>query len=352
MSNFNEHIIYRDPEQCLSEKVVERYLAGKLSDKEQAMVARHLEQCSFCSEAIEGSLLLKNPEKLGAISDSINSKINKKLLNKPAYLGAKVAAAAVVLTLFSVGIYGYLNFSNAERESMYAENFSKYPHTLNMDSVLGKLHKEEQIEAEPPMAANRQTQPSVAVVEESASEPVAAKDAEMDMVMAPPPPPPAAEKSTARRGATSVERMQSQTENKESAGAPTMEEAEIREVQISSTKSKENVFQKAITLFDKNQYPEAIELFDEAKQEQMYMEQSLLYTGISYLQLGQPELAIKNFDQLLDIKNTPLEETALWYKALSYIKLDDTREAKSILKKVINKNGIYKEKAERLRNSL
>jgi len=75
-------------------------------------------------------------------------------------------------------------------------------------------------------------------------------------------------------------------------------------------------------------------------------EQFRLYLGTSYLNTGQEEKAIAQFQKISDTSR--YYEYANWYRALTYLKQEDPKTASDILKIVIAYDGVYKENATQL----
>ncbi|GAA0712744.1 hypothetical protein GCM10009430_03500 [Aquimarina litoralis] len=79
-------------------------------------------------------------------------------------------------------------------------------------------------------------------------------------------------------------------------------------------------------------------------------EQFRLYLGNSYLNLGKEQSALEQFQQIGD--NSKYSENASWYQALTYLKLKDAKKASILLKKIVDFDGVYKEKAKELLTKL
>ena len=69
--------------------------------------------------------------------------------------------------------------------------------------------------------------------------------------------------------------------------------------------------------------------------------------GLCYLQMGLPDLAIKNFD-LAEQNALYFKESIWWYKALTFIKKNEWQVAEVILKKLIRNNNPYTKEATEL----
>ncbi len=98
--------------------------------------------------------------------------------------------------------------------------------------------------------------------------------------------------------------------------------------------------------FEKGSYNDAITIFNEAflttKESGVY-----LYLGISKLQLSQFDSAEKTFDDLIASDLIDAEK-GYWYKALLYLKQDNTERSKEVLNKIISGDLYNVEKAKQL----
>ncbi len=64
---------------CLSEEQLRDYLRGNLSQAEMHEIEVHLSSCTFCSEALEGIVEMKQPEELSGIVQQIRSRFKHQL---------------------------------------------------------------------------------------------------------------------------------------------------------------------------------------------------------------------------------------------------------------------------------
>lgn len=79
-------------------------------------------------------------------------------------------------------------------------------------------------------------------------------------------------------------------------------------------------------------------------------EQFRLYLGNSYLNLGNEQEALKQFQQISD--DSKYSENANWYQALTYLKLKNAEKSSALLKEIVDFDGVYKEKAQELLTKL
>ncbi|MGV8827827.1 MAG: hypothetical protein ACWA6U_05845 [Breznakibacter sp.] len=104
-------------------------------------------------------------------------------------------------------------------------------------------------------------------------------------------------------------------------------------------------FERALELYAQNDYPGAISAvgaYVEVSPEATYF-----VVGLCYLQMGLPDLAIKNFD-LAEQDAVYFKEPIWWYKALTYVKKNEWPVAEVVLKKLVRNNGPYKQGAAEL----
>ncbi|GAA4115790.1 hypothetical protein GCM10022393_16140 [Aquimarina addita] len=79
-------------------------------------------------------------------------------------------------------------------------------------------------------------------------------------------------------------------------------------------------------------------------------ERHRLYLGNSYLNIGREQDALLQFQQISD--TSKYYEHASWFRALTYLKLEDTEASALILQKIITYNGIYAFNAKELLEKL
>ena len=63
---------------CLSSQEMLDYTQGILSTQEQHRIEKHLLDCEFCSDSLEGIQLMKNPNSLLSIEEELNLEIDFK----------------------------------------------------------------------------------------------------------------------------------------------------------------------------------------------------------------------------------------------------------------------------------
>lgn len=77
------------------------------------------------------------------------------------------------------------------------------------------------------------------------------------------------------------------------------------------------------------------------------------YTGMTYLELGQSEVAVEYLQKTIDSENDGLSQAAQWYAGLAFLNMGDMSSASRIMEKISEDSGHYqKGKADALLKSL
>jgi len=107
---------------CLSQDTLQRMLLNELQDDELSLVQEHLDDCEFCSLALEGYQENKDKSGTTLIPEELND-ILKNKTSKPANSGkmAYFAAAASILLVIGIGFYFFFQ-KNPVNQSSLAEN--------------------------------------------------------------------------------------------------------------------------------------------------------------------------------------------------------------------------------------
>src|SRR5690606_11276178 len=118
MKNLHHHIFSETT--CISKETMLKFINKQLSQKELHDVQKHLLDCEFCSEALEGMQHAKNPSILFNIDHQIASRTQQKTTPF-----SRIILVAASLLLVVVGsYYTVTNFNDAavkESELAYEE---------------------------------------------------------------------------------------------------------------------------------------------------------------------------------------------------------------------------------------
>ncbi|MCB9361219.1 MAG: hypothetical protein H6587_12270 [Flavobacteriales bacterium] len=106
MKELHNHIFSKTT--CISKETMLKYMNKQLSEKEEHYIQKHLIDCDFCSEALEGMKYATNSSVLFTIDHKIDSIVAKK---KTPILKNLMLAASVLIVLFGA-YFSYLTFNN------------------------------------------------------------------------------------------------------------------------------------------------------------------------------------------------------------------------------------------------
>ncbi len=118
------------PGGCLSVRAIDRYLNSGLSAEDKASVEKHIRECEFCAEAVEGysntelkDSLFTTVKKLNKKIDRINQPVYTRLLsiNKKVFAYSSLAASVLILA----GLFLLINYLKTEQSNIVTENMQK-----------------------------------------------------------------------------------------------------------------------------------------------------------------------------------------------------------------------------------
>ena len=105
---------------------------------------------------------------------------------------------------------------------------------------------------------------------------------------------------------------------------------------------------RALGSYEKEDFEQALVLFEEIlnlRKDDMAVN---LYSGISYMEEEQYQKASTSFNSIITNNNNLFIEQAKWYLSMCYIKTGNNNDAKNILKELINEQSYYEEQAGRV----
>lgn len=103
---------------------------------------------------------------------------------------------------------------------------------------------------------------------------------------------------------------------------------------------------KALFQFNEQNYEESLNLFENILNKDADNPVGNFYSGMAYQQTGKYEKAIASYQHVLKTGNNLFIDQAEWYSALCYLEMDDRKNAVRQLKRIVDKKGFYREKAE------
>jgi TonB family protein len=115
---------------CLSAEAINKYVTGLLSGKENELVKKHIDECAFCADAVEGYKSIKLKEPIIKTVQQIDREIENKYVTirpRTLFINRKVLAysslAATILILF--GLFLLINNSKLRQNKIVSENLPK-----------------------------------------------------------------------------------------------------------------------------------------------------------------------------------------------------------------------------------
>lgn len=104
------------------------------------------------------------------------------------------------------------------------------------------------------------------------------------------------------------------------------------ELSLTQRSEEGNEFKQIESLYSKGNFKGAIPLLENViNNNNVKSSQLLMGLGVAYLQTGQPNKAITQFKNILETNDFNFEDEAQWYLGLSYLKLNDIKNAKIYL---------------------
>jgi tetratricopeptide (TPR) repeat protein len=106
------------------------------------------------------------------------------------------------------------------------------------------------------------------------------------------------------------------------------------------------IYNQAVEKFKAKDYTAAKQMFEQILINDKSDYNSRYYKALCLFYLNENDNAIKEFNDLLKIKNGIFSESVKWHKALALIKKGEKKEAKKILQELIDSNSSFNTDAE------
>lgn len=387
---------------CLSQDDLIRYAKGELSVAEKRVVELHLVDCEICSDAVEG-LELVEKVRLNAIEKELSNRIQMRIaadekgkvipLYKRWYSMAAAIAALIVISVYMANVYQ----QDADIAQVETKNLPNQIETISPKISTEALTPQEE-PMRPPMNTNAQvaeqkavTAPQmisvddaekstatkfksnddkvmeVAQADEVATETIISANeinqssrkaeyfnktvAEKDIAVAPAT---ASEPKPLSDTVTSEPLKTNVTAKKSSGVAVTPTPSAFAGSTSNSVTSAFNytAYDAGVSAFKSGKYSVALDSMNIVLRSQSTNTNANFYAGAAQYELKNYAQALANLNIATLNRQGLLYEDALWYKGNTLLKMDNKEEAKSTLKKVVKKNGKYKQQAEMLLKGL
>lgn len=118
--NDHKHKIF-NPTDCIPEQTMFDYIDNKLSAKERHAVEKHLLDCGFCSDALEGLELVKDRERIGIINQKVNEYIATTTSRKIVSINYRTIVAVAAGLALLIGSVFYFNQFTSDKSMDVAD---------------------------------------------------------------------------------------------------------------------------------------------------------------------------------------------------------------------------------------
>lgn len=355
---------------CLTEEQVINYVQNSLSQKEQHHIEKHLLSCELCNEAVEGLLLIQKERQKSLIHST--KKIIYKRFHRINYWAWAAIFSGIFISSFTVIYFNYQLSKNYATESM-SYDVSPTMATEKVENI------EEDIQEETPLITMNKTKKEQEhsvkkvkkheiVIQETTSPSTPSIPLEVEVMEEPEL---MKKNQLINDDNTNLNEINSSLKNNDETinsndyyltkdvsktRASKLKIAENKDFPLGMNISDEmnNIAfskipkdsSKAFKLFMAQNYQMASILYqDKLKKEPM--NQWLIYTNsLLYFLLKDEEKAIT---LLKKIENSDKEK---WLSACIYIKNEETKKAKKLLRKLTKNSLLFKQDAENILNKI
>lgn len=118
--NDHKHKIF-NPTDCIPEQTMFDYIDNKLSAKERHGVEKHLLDCGFCSDALEGLELVKDRERIAVINQKVNENIASTTSKKIVSINYRTIVAVAAGLALLIGSVFYFNQFTSDKSMDVAD---------------------------------------------------------------------------------------------------------------------------------------------------------------------------------------------------------------------------------------
>ena len=367
---------------CLSSQEMLDYTQGILSTQEQHRIEKHLLDCEFCSDALEGIQMMKNPNSLLAIEEELNLEIDSMTSEEEEDNDEKVKvlfpwrmAAAIVLIFISTFTLWMVIPKNNTQELM-SEKSVAYPAPSEISSEPLQENQEMQVPNEQIKTLSKSQAPAVVEREVQVEDAMAestpeSNDKGNEEIFSAVPAAEAKEENDVETSKSKNEVVKASeadlaaSDNVQS-GTSTSEVAVVQkksaaQVTTSSARQKDegasddsnkfstdDLYKKGIKEYKNKKYAAAITYLEQCTNKP----EALFYNGVSYFLIDNPHLALSKLEKYIQTNQSTYREAACWYMGLSYLKLDNKSAAKQSFEKVLPFKGEFEKQAMEMLKSL
>ncbi|MCF6241760.1 MAG: zf-HC2 domain-containing protein [Bacteroidales bacterium] len=366
MNKKNIHSIF-ETGTCLSIEQMQHYLDGKLSAKEVYSFEKHINACPACNDVFEGLQHMKNPSKIEAITDELNSKIDKYLIfskkqeNKQANKLWKIAAS--ILLLIASGFF--INYYSQKMIQNFAieEKMVQEPQAQEFQAIKNQPELNEEITEQETTPEKEFTQAKNGTYTQKKENKNTIVKSELN------------NNDDALATVNEFDDLESSEEpNEEIMSVNKKEElakdnfeneinvigydtnANISRAKIASSglskKKSISYLQQGTRAYHEKNYSLALENLKIAEKQNENPEQTNYYLALTYYSIKDYKKSKKYLEKLSNSTDNIYYWDALWYQSQILIKQNRIDKAKELLKQISKSKSIYKNQAQTQLDSL
>jgi tetratricopeptide (TPR) repeat protein len=124
---------------------------------------------------------------------------------------------------------------------------------------------------------------------------------------------------------------------------PYVETEEVLEI----TRASDN-FYYALRVFESGDYARAAVLFDELSDTAELKVYASFYSGLTFMEMGRWEEAVKKLEKAVGYGETPIEKSARWYLGLCFLRIDDSKSARRQFEILASSKNEYTARSRRI----
>jgi tetratricopeptide (TPR) repeat protein len=121
---------------------------------------------------------------------------------------------------------------------------------------------------------------------------------------------------------------------------------------LHSSLSSPDTIERAINLYNQNNYSEASQLFNQILQASPENTEAQFYNGLCFIYLNEFERAITSFDKVLNRPYNYFQEYSKWYLVMCYVRTNQNETAKILLQEIASGNGFFSNDAKKVLRKL
>jgi tetratricopeptide (TPR) repeat protein len=124
---------------------------------------------------------------------------------------------------------------------------------------------------------------------------------------------------------------------------PYVETEDVLEI----TRASDN-FYYALKVFGSGDYARAAILFDELADTAELKVYASFYSGLTFMEMGRWEEAVKKLEKAIGYGKTPIENSARWYLGLCFLRIDDSKSARRQFEILASHKNEYTARSRRI----